>query len=493
MTTGDILDTEYELLELLGDGGMGQVFRARHLQTGEVLAIKTMLPQFASDPGALRDLEREVRISRALRHPNIVEVYEYRVFQRIPYLLMEFVPGRPLNFLLADAAGNRLEEGLFLHFAQQVLAAVEYAHQQGVVHRDLKPGNVMVRPDRVLKLLDFGIAATMKATFTRLTGHGSTLTIPYASPEQINGEDPAPSMDIYSLGCVFYEMLTGRPPFYQGEILHQQLTKQPKPLEGVAPYLNDAILYCLQKDPAKRPSSIGELRALLAGNRTVRITRPGEAPKPESPRQEAPKPAPPREAASRPQTAPPPPPRPAPGGASGDNRIVWLSVIGLAIAVLVIMGASTLWNSSSTVQFAPEKPRPQVSYPVTRPEPRPQPPPPAASPAPPAAAAAEVEAALRRADAVAAEGNYETAAGAYREALRLDPANERARRGLQAVIRSREAESFVLAEQLIIAGDYEGAIAEYRKVLSVDPNHARARSAIQAAQASMEAEQRLRR
>jgi len=134
-------------------------------------------------------------------------------------------------------------------------------------------------PDGRLKIMDFGIAAAIKATYTRLTGHSSGLTIQYSSPEQINGENPSPSMDIYSLGCVFYEMLCGHPPFYQGEILHQQLNRTPDPVPGVAPALSNTVMACLVKDASQRPQSAAEVRALFAGGQTVRL-RPAPMGKP---------------------------------------------------------------------------------------------------------------------------------------------------------------------------------------------------------------------
>jgi serine/threonine protein kinase len=132
--------------------------------------------------------------------------------------------------------------------------------------------------------MDFGIAASLKDAQSRATGAPIAVSIHYASPEQINGERPSVSMDIYSLGCVFYEMLTGHPPFTQGDVLHQQLTKQPEPMAGVSPLLNQVVLGCLVKDPNKRPRSIEEIRAVLDGrrvaaplpmaDRTIRIARP---------------------------------------------------------------------------------------------------------------------------------------------------------------------------------------------------------------------------
>jgi len=265
---------------------MGQVFKAWDKDLDRFVAIKTMLPQFSSDPSAMNEMKREVRLSQSLNHPNIVAVYDYRVHDRTPFIVMEFVEGQPLSHHLFAQPDNRLSEMVFRGFADQILAGIEYAHINGVVHRDLKPANLMVMPDGRLKIMDFGIAAAIKATYTRLTGHSSSLTIQYSSPEQINGENSSPSMDIYSLGCVFYEMLRGHPPFYQGEILHQQLNRTPDPLLGVSAALGNTVMACLAKDASQRPQSAEEVRELLAGEQTVRL-RPATPKKPEKSKEPA--------------------------------------------------------------------------------------------------------------------------------------------------------------------------------------------------------------
>ncbi len=273
MRAGETIGGRFELREVLGEGGMGQVFRAWDTELERYVAIKAMLPQFMSDPAALDEMKQEVRLSQRLSHPAIVSVYDYRVHERTPYIIMEFIDGLPLHHFIFRQPTHRLDERTFLAFADQILVGVAYAHERGVVHRDLKPANIMVLVSGQLKLMDFGIAAAIKATYTRVTGRSSGLTIQYSSPEQINGENPSPSMDIYSLGCVFYEMLCGHPPFYQGEVLHQQLTRQPAPLAGVSPAINAAVLGCLVKDPSKRFRSAAEVRLSLAGDRTIRLPR----------------------------------------------------------------------------------------------------------------------------------------------------------------------------------------------------------------------------
>ena len=267
MHTGEVIGGRFELRQVLGEGGMGQVFKAWDTDLERFVAIKTLLPQFMSDPAAQAEMKQEVRITQRLSHPGIVAVYDYRVHDRTPFIIMEFVDGQALHQHLFRQPTRRLDERAFMPLADLILGGVAYAHERGVVHRDLKPANIMVLPTGQVKIMDFGIAAAVRATYTRVTGHTSGLTVQYSSPEQINGENPHPSMDIYALGCVFYEMLTGHPPFFQGEIIYQQLTREPAPIPGVSPTINAAVLQCLAKTPQQRLKSAGEVRAALLGER----------------------------------------------------------------------------------------------------------------------------------------------------------------------------------------------------------------------------------
>ncbi len=476
MKVTDVLDSQFELWELVATGGMGQVFKARDRQTGAYIAIKTLLPQFASDPTAADELRREVKLSQRLQHPNIVRVHEYRVADHVPFIVMEFVEGRPLNYFQVEQPNRRLPEPVFRAFADQILDAVGFAHQAHVVHRDLKPANIMVQPSRQLKLLDFGIAAALKATYTRITGHSSGLTIQYASPEQINGEDPAPSMDIYSLGCVFFEMLAGKPPFHQGEILHQHLTKQPPQMADVSLELNAVVQACLKKHPDERPRSILELKAMLAGNQTVRVSRPA-APKPasrvgtatEQRSENAGMPSGttaggmtsatslrPATTSSRPRATDPPVTR-----TSGPSLTPFL-----LIGVAAVLGIVWLIVASSGSDSRNRTPSPSYTPPPTAavPQPEHKPPPaayepvnqrpaelPAQSFAPPepqgpspAEIRAEVERHLERGRNAHADGDYEAARAAFRRALALDATNKAARAGIERANRAEKAEAELL-------------------------------------------------
>jgi len=241
MQSGDVLAERFEVREPIGEGGMGRVYLAWDRDLERNVAIKALLAQVRVDPRAMAEMKREVKLSQKLHHPGIVAVYDERGFRQV---------------------------------AGQILDAVEYAHHEGVVHRDLKPSNLMMTPQGRIKVMDLGIAATVRETYTRLTGHSSGLTVQYASPEHIRGEPPTPSMDIYSLGCTFYEMLSGHPPFFRGDVLHQQLSEKPPPLTDVRRPLSDALIRCLEKNPQRRFRTVNELAAALTREKTIRLQGP---------------------------------------------------------------------------------------------------------------------------------------------------------------------------------------------------------------------------
>ena len=270
MRIGDLIEERYRILKLLGEGGMGSVFLAQDHVLDRQVAIKTLLPQMVSDIRSVEQLKSEVRLSQKLRHENICATYDFRS-GREPFIVMEYVEGVTLSNFIYTQPNHRCKEETFMGLARQILSAVEKAHSEGVIHRDLKCSNVMVTPDNAVRVMDFGIAANMRETHSRLTGSSRSLSLHYASPEQINGKPASVSMDIYSLGCIFYEMRSGAPPFHQGDILHQQLTRQPEPLTGVPARANEAILSCLSKKPAERPHSAVQVRAALEGDRTIRL------------------------------------------------------------------------------------------------------------------------------------------------------------------------------------------------------------------------------
>jgi serine/threonine-protein kinase len=282
---GRDLDNRYRLLEVIGEGGMGRVFRAEQLGTGRTVALKLLHPQFSGVPEIVQRFEREAEVTTRLSHPHIVKMVEFGKVDGRLYLATEFLPGRSLADLLdtnGGKNGGRLTVRRAIAVMRPVLSALEYAHRRGVVHRDLKPENIMVVPARGLfsresvKLLDFGIAKLggddAEAPGPKLTQLGLVLGTPgYMSPEQAAGQRADVRSDLYSCGVILYEMLAGRRPF-EGDnlqVLAMHLNATPRPLREIVgrtsiPSEVEAVVSrALAKRPEERFQSARELRRTL--------------------------------------------------------------------------------------------------------------------------------------------------------------------------------------------------------------------------------------
>ncbi len=243
----------------LGAGAMGAVYRARYVKTGQVVAVKVMAPGLGdSNPNAVARFEREAAILKQLNHPNIVRLFGVGKYQGTRYYAMEYVVGESLDHVMARRGRMTWEE--VVELGQQLCAALQHAHEAGVVHRDLKPSNLMILPDGTLKLTDFGIAKDLDVT--ALTSANCTVgTASYMSPEQCRGErDITHKSDLYSLGVVFYELITGRKPFNADNamemfMLHVQGTfERPSRLVLDLPvWMDNLICQLLEKKPEQRP------------------------------------------------------------------------------------------------------------------------------------------------------------------------------------------------------------------------------------------------
>jgi serine/threonine-protein kinase len=257
----------FELLEKLGEGGMGVVYRARYVNNDKEVALK-LLPETVSDPVILGRFDRELEILRKLRHPNIVYCFGGTTEGKYRYYAMEIVEGGSLDGLISRRGPLPWE--LVVKYAQQMCSALDCAHAQGVTHRDVKPGNFLIASNGQLKLSDFGLATFSSAQ--NLTASGKTMgTFRYMSPEQIRGKDVGPQSDLYSLGCVMYEMITGQPCFdgkSPAEILDLHLHQQPSRASSFAldcpAVLDKLVMRLLEKDPSKRPQSASDVAKLLA-------------------------------------------------------------------------------------------------------------------------------------------------------------------------------------------------------------------------------------
>ncbi len=260
---GTLLAGRYRIVRQLGQGGMGSVWLAEDTQLDDKpFAIKMLPSILVSNKRAYRQLKDEALVAMKLTHPNIVTLRAFEENNGNPFLVMDYVDGQTLDDYLADynsrvelalndadaAIGSRvprdrigragaprppqggLPESDVLRILRPIAAALDYAHAKGVVHRDVKPGNVMIAKDGTPYILDFGIAREIQETMTRVTGKLSSGTLLYMSPEQLMGESPKPAQDIYSFAAMAYECLKGEPPFVRGSIEDQIKNKQPEPL-----------------------------------------------------------------------------------------------------------------------------------------------------------------------------------------------------------------------------------------------------------------------
>ena len=274
---------------ILGKGGMGVVWRACDEELGAVIALKFLPKVVACDAAAVDELKAETRHALRLTHPNIVRIYHFERDGEMAAVTMECVDGTTLSQLRLAQPGKVFSTAALAPLVKQLCAALDYAHWQAkVVHRDLKPANLLVTGDGQLKITDFGIARSLTDTHTRLTGRvgDSSGTLVYMSPQQLMGAKPTAANDIYALGATLYELLTGRPPFFTGDIATQVRTVTPPSLaerraeldvvaEAIPEVWEKTILVCLAKEPADRPQSAGEVAA--------RLGLAGSLPQPEVP------------------------------------------------------------------------------------------------------------------------------------------------------------------------------------------------------------------
>jgi len=267
----------YVLEAVAGRGGMGVVWKARDERLEREVALKFLPEVVAGDPEAVRDLLRETKRCLELTHPNIVRVHDLVQDGLLAAISMEYVAGESLAKRKAEAPGGCLTVEELAPLVAQLCAALDYAHGEAkVVHRDLKPANLLVTRDGRLKVTDFGIARSLSDTHTRLTGQVGNIsgTLAYMSPQQVMGKKATPADDIYALGATLYELLTGKPPFYTGDITHQILQQAPASLAAQRAELEvkggpvpaaweETILACLAKEPQDRPQSANEVTARL--------------------------------------------------------------------------------------------------------------------------------------------------------------------------------------------------------------------------------------
>jgi serine/threonine-protein kinase len=289
---GRVINGKYEVTEVLGVGGMGVVYKVRHLilQNKNVFALKVLHPRFSCQSNFQTRFLREVEIAMDLTHENVIQIRDFGVTeQSLLFYTMDFFPGKSLKALLEEKGA--LPPGRATAIARQVLLALAEAHKLGIVHRDLKPDNILIEAspegeDRV-RILDFGIAKLLIQDTEKddgLTRDGVIGTPKYMSPEQASCEKVDGRADLYSLGVILHEMLAGLPPFNGDsarEVIMCHLTAAPRPLRQARPdldvpaVLEDLVLRLLSKDPDERPGSSEEVLRVLAGEDTTMAPRVG--------------------------------------------------------------------------------------------------------------------------------------------------------------------------------------------------------------------------
>ncbi len=263
---GKKLEGRYQLLELVGVGGMANVYKGQDLKTGNIVAVKILREEFMQNEELVRRFKNESKAISILDHPNILKVYDVSVTDKIQFIVMEYLDGITLKEYM-NRRGGPLTWKETLHFVEQILLALEHAHSKGVVHRDIKPQNVMLLSDGSVKTMDFGIARFSRSSYQNENSDKAIGSVHYISPEQARGEETGATADIYSLGIMLYEMLSGQLPFESDDMVSvaiKQISDKARPLGEIAPdvppALQEITARAMAKDPADRYPSA---RAML--------------------------------------------------------------------------------------------------------------------------------------------------------------------------------------------------------------------------------------
>ncbi len=267
LATGSTFAGRYQVIEALGQGGMGNVYKVYDQEVGSKVALKLIRPEVAADPATVERFRNELKLARDIAHKNICRMYDLGREGDTYYITMEYVPGEDLRSMIRMS--GQLDVGTAVHIAREICEGLAEAHRLGILHRDLKPGNILIDREGHVRIADFGIARSLKAD--KLTGPGAVAGTPeFMSPEQVEGRDVDQRSDLYSLGVVLYEMVTGRAPF-EGETPFavarkhvDDAPKDPRELNGRLPAdLCGLILKCLEKDRGNRFQTASELGAGL--------------------------------------------------------------------------------------------------------------------------------------------------------------------------------------------------------------------------------------
>ncbi len=364
---GHLISDRYTIKEKIGRGGFGAVYRVHDSKFAIDKALKVLPDAVAHDRTSMEILRFEARTMGRLNHPNIVRVYDFEETGPVKYLDMEYVSGGNLVDFLLAAPEKKLPEKTVRELGAKIAKGLAYAHQNNVIHRDIKPDNILVSGQNQVKItqvkiMDFGISETLRTSMTRLTSVSTSGTLVYMSPEQLRGKHVGRESDVYSFGAMLYELLSGHPPFYQGAVEHQIINEIPAPIPGVSDDMNRFLQICLAKDFSDRFSDFEKIEKILSGKMPV----------PESAARESKKGA--EELPVSPSGS---------GSRRRGKKIALVAFLGVIISVLAGAGYF-YWNSpasdpgADSIATAP--------LPAVRPDPTPAPqtaPAPKPAPAPP--------------------------------------------------------------------------------------------------------------
>jgi serine/threonine-protein kinase len=323
-----IFNNRYQLLAKIGQGGLAEVYRAQDVALGRLIAVKALRREYVVDPAFLVRFHREAQSAAGLTHPNIVGVHDFGQDQGRPYIVMEYVPGRDLGTILQE--GGPLSVDQAVDICQQICAAVGYAHRAGLVHGDMKPGNVLITPDGRAKVVDFGLARALGESAMDEEGELVWGTPAYFAPEQAAGDNVVPATDVYAIGVILYEMLTGRLPFSgsDNEVARKHLYETPVPVDRINPRiparLARIIDMAMSKQPDERFRTADHMRQALADFRQRGEGQTGYY-------------APPSGPVAR--------PAPAPAVASGAPAAGtdWIAMTLGLFAIVAVLGLVPLW------------------------------------------------------------------------------------------------------------------------------------------------------
>jgi serine/threonine-protein kinase len=274
---GDLLDGRFEITDVIAKSGMASLFKANDRQTGQAVALKVPHLQIESDPAGFDRFRREEEIGLQLNHPHILKVLPVEKKSR-PYLVMEYLEGQTLSELFKSV--RPLPEPDAAKIASRICEALDYMHQHGVIHRDLKPQNIMLCNDGTIRIMDFGIAKALASRRLTFVGFTPAMGTPdYMAPEQVRGSRGDQRTDIYSLGAILYEMATGEPPFGGDSayvIMNARVTGDPaaprKINAKLTPVLEEIILHAMERDPKRRYPSAAAMKGELDNYESVVMT-----------------------------------------------------------------------------------------------------------------------------------------------------------------------------------------------------------------------------